>query len=177
MQRLAAPARLQCTPLSAHAHAHHHPLPTHPPRPEYCTVSSDGTARIWDASCSAGQQLYEFRVTGDGAATALAYHPIRYELAIGFEGGTLRVFDVATTTLLREARQHAGPVVGLLMTPEGARLFSCGADGTVVVCDAVRVSAGQSVGLLYLWGGEGACGRGGFGGWGRRERGRMGLFT
>ncbi|KAI8472679.1 MAG: hypothetical protein J3K34DRAFT_519551 [Monoraphidium minutum] len=111
----------------------------HPTRPEYATASSDGTARVWDAS-PAGRhaQLYEFRATGDGAAAALAYHPVRYELVVGYESGALRVFDVATARLAADARPHGAPVAGLAFGPEGARLVSCGADGAVVVCDAAR---------------------------------------
>lgn len=122
-----------------------------PLRPEYCTASSDGTARIWDAAAGRHQQLYEFCVTGDGAATAVAYHPIRYELAVGYESGAVRIFDVATTRVLRDARQHAAPVAGLALGSEGARLVSWGADGAVVVCDAARVGGARAgPGLVWI---------------------------
>jgi len=93
-------------------------------------------------------------VTGNGGVTAVTYHPVRYELAVGYESGAVRVFDVATTALLRDARQHGGPVLGLGFSPEGARLFSAGADGAVVVVDAARVRVrcvgGTVVGELGL---------------------------
>ncbi len=125
--------------------------PTQPPtgdtkRPEYCTAAADGSARIWDAS-GTHHQLYDFRVTGDGAATAVTYHPVRYELVIGYESGVTRVFDVATTRLLMEGRHHEGRVTRVTFSPEGGRLFSAGEEGSVAVMDAARVSRVFRVGL------------------------------
>jgi WD40 repeat protein len=71
--------------------------------PEYCTASADGSVRIWDITSH--QQLYEFGGSSAssracGAPTAAAYHPRAYQLAVGYSTGLLRLFDVATTTLL-----------------------------------------------------------------------------
>ncbi len=69
-------------------------------RDQFCTVSSDGTLRIWDLTTHA--QLYEFDAPGE-AVTCIAYHPLpqHHELAAGFANGRVRVFDVPTTTLLQ----------------------------------------------------------------------------
>jgi hypothetical protein len=78
----------------------------------------DTTLRIWDLTTH--QQLYEFGSPGD-VPTAAAYRPPapyaaqapapctqrrlqqqqQYELAAGYESGALRVFDMATTTVLQ----------------------------------------------------------------------------
>jgi WD40 repeat protein len=113
-------------------------------RPEYCTAGVDGTARVWDAS-GEHRQLYEFRVAGDGAASAVTYHPIRYELALGFDSGRVRIFDVATARLLQEARPHRGAIKGLVFGPEGARLVTWSADGSVAVLNATKVRDGLGV--------------------------------
>jgi WD40 repeat protein len=77
-------------------------------RPEYCTASADGSVRIWDITSH--QQLYEFcggsTSRACGAPTAAAYHPAAYQLAIGYSSGLLRLFDVATTTLLLVSKQQ-----------------------------------------------------------------------
>jgi WD40 repeat protein len=70
-------------------------------RPEYCTASADGSVRIWDIASH--QQLYEFGGSSSracGAPASAAYHPAAYQLAIGYSSGLLRLFDVATNTLL-----------------------------------------------------------------------------
>ncbi|PNH08695.1 WD repeat domain-containing protein [Tetrabaena socialis] len=86
--------RSHCGPVNAVA--------ADPSRDQFCTVSSDGTLRIWDLLTH--QQLYEFDAPGE-AVTCIAYHPLasHYELAAGFANGRVRVFDVPSTTLLQHA--------------------------------------------------------------------------
>jgi WD40 repeat protein len=87
-------------------------------RDQICTVSTDGTLRIWQlpGGCS---QLFEFDAPGE-AATAIAFHPrpSHTELAAGFSNGRLRVFDVPTTTLIQARGWHNG---GRLATVTGRR--------------------------------------------------------
>lgn len=58
--------------------------------------------RVWEVTSH--QQLYEFgggaAAAGAGSPTCAAYHPHNYQLAVGYTGGLMRLFDVATTTLL-----------------------------------------------------------------------------
>jgi len=48
-----------------------------------------------------GVQLYDFTAPQD-CPTVIAYHPTQQVFACGFESGVLRVFNVATTTMLVE---------------------------------------------------------------------------
>ncbi|WIA16802.1 hypothetical protein OEZ85_013742 [Tetradesmus obliquus] len=129
-RRYAALMRSHCGPVAC--------VVPHHERPEYCTASADGSVRIWDITSH--QQLYEFGGGSSsrtcGAPTAAAYNPRAYQLAVGYSSGLLRLFDVATTTLLLEQQQHKGAVTQLLFAPDGSRLLSCGADGKLVACDA-----------------------------------------
>ncbi|KAL6762256.1 WD40-repeat-containing domain protein, partial [Haematococcus lacustris] len=111
-----------------------------PCRPEYCTVSSDGTIRIWDLATH--QQLVEFDAPGE-VVTCVAYHPRQQELATGFANGRVRVFDVASTTLLQasEHLQHRAEVLQVAYSPDGSRLYSAGADGGLCVFDVAQVYA------------------------------------
>ncbi|WIA37015.1 hypothetical protein OEZ86_013999 [Tetradesmus obliquus] len=134
-RRYAALMRSHCGPVAC--------VVPHHERPEYCTASADGSVRIWDITSH--QQLYEFGGGSSGrtcgAPTAAAYNPRAYQLAVGCSSGLLRLFDVATTTLLLEQQQHKGAVTQLLFAPDGSRLLSCGADGKLVACDASRQCA------------------------------------
>jgi len=51
-------------------------------------------------TCICGQ-LYDFTAPQD-CPTVIAYHPTQQAFACGFESGVLRVFNVATTTMLIE---------------------------------------------------------------------------
>ena len=75
---------------------------------EFATASCDNTIRVWqlDGACEA---VVEFEV-GEHCARCVAYHPTEYALACGFDDGTVRVFDIASTSLLEEYRQHAAKV-------------------------------------------------------------------
>ncbi|KAG2491091.1 hypothetical protein HYH03_010535 [Edaphochlamys debaryana] len=111
-----------------------------PNRDQFCTVSSDGTLRIWHLAT--WQQLYEFDAPGE-AVSCIAYHPApqHHELAAGFANGRMRVFDVPSTTLLQEQQQHRAAVAELVFSPSGDRLFSGGQDGALVVYDTQRLYA------------------------------------
>jgi WD40 repeat protein len=90
-------------------------------RLEYCTASADGSVRIWDITSH--QQLYEFGGSSSssracGAPTSAAYHPAAYQLAIGYSSGLLRLFDVATTTLLLVSKIHNSQYQQQMHVPE-----------------------------------------------------------
>ena len=73
-----------------------------------------------------------------GCSRAVAYHPTEYAIACGFDDGSMRVFDIASTSLLEEYTQHSGQLVDLLYANSGERLYSAGTDGVLVVYDVVH---------------------------------------
>ena len=115
------------------------------------TCSADGTARVWD--CATGEQLYEFVGEPNECACSVAYRPqVNYTcgkngsdvtkaktvraLAVGFSGGASRVYDVETTAVIAEHRQHKGDVVSVQFTPDGSRMITAGGEGNLCVYDA-----------------------------------------
>ena len=95
---LPSPDQPLCSRVTWCHHSITHYVPAPVSRPEYCTGSADGTLRIW--SLATHQQLFEFHAPGE-VVTCVAYHPTLYEIAAGFQNGRVRVFDVATTTLVQ----------------------------------------------------------------------------
>ena len=103
---------------------------------EFVTASCDGTIRVWELDNNQAQ-LVEFELPS-GCARAVAYHPTEYAIACGFDDGSMRVFDIASTSLLEEYTQHHGKVVDLVYTHGGERLFSAGTDCAITAYDAVH---------------------------------------
>ena len=103
---------------------------------ELATASCDGTVRVWELD-GAAPQLVEFEVPG-GCARSVAYHPADYSLACGFDDGTVRVFDIGSTSLLAEHRQHRGRVLALAHAHGARRLFSAASDGSLVAYDSAH---------------------------------------
>ncbi|XP_070579992.1 WD repeat-containing protein 90-like isoform X2 [Ptychodera flava] len=104
-----------------------------PLRRHVATVSMDHTIRIWDLDNL--QQLFDFSAPRE-CPCALTYHPSLQVFACGFDNGCVRVFNVATTSLLAEHRQHRAKVTGLMYSPNGNYLYSCGALGSIALYDA-----------------------------------------
>ena len=82
-----------------------------PAMSEFATIGKDLTIRLWDVVSA--QQKFEFNSPTDEPLCA-GFHPSQYRLACGFKSGTLRVFDVETTTTITERRKHKAPVTALL---------------------------------------------------------------
>ena len=61
-------------------------------------MSEDGSIRIWDLGTH--HQLYEFDAPGE-VPCSCAYHPVQHEVACGFASGCLRIFDIASTSLVQ----------------------------------------------------------------------------
>lgn len=99
------------------------------------TASRDGTVRIWDVDST--QQLYDF-VSDDhnDAPSSVAFHPRMPIFACGSSSGTVRVFDIPTSSLLAQHRQHRGAVVGLVFSPDGERMYSAGSLGYLALYDS-----------------------------------------
>lgn len=60
----------------------------------------------------------------------MACHPGTLEVACGFQGGILRVFDAGSTALVQESRQHSGAVTQLAFARHGRLLLSLGEAAT-----------------------------------------------
>lgn len=67
----------------------------------------------------------------------MAYHPLasEYRIACGFASGSMRVMDIASTTMHVDYQQHVGRVVDVLFSGDGAFLYSNGEDGNICAYD------------------------------------------
>ncbi|XP_026880574.2 WD repeat-containing protein 90 isoform X2 [Electrophorus electricus] len=87
------------------------------------TASKDCTVRVW--AMDSAQQLYDFVSEEDNdAPCSVAFHPSLPVFACGSNSGAVRVFDIPTSSLQAQHRQHRGPVVGVLFSPDGNHLYS-----------------------------------------------------
>lgn len=105
-----------------------------PNRDEFATVSEDGTIRVWGLHSM--EQIYEFYSPHEHAL-CLAYHPSaeEYRLACGFGSGSMRVMDIATTTMHVDYLQHHGAVLNIVFSHDGLFLYTNGADGNICAYD------------------------------------------
>ncbi|GAX72875.1 hypothetical protein CEUSTIGMA_g330.t1 [Chlamydomonas eustigma] len=103
---------------------------------QYCTVSTDGSIRVWDSHTH--EQLVEFDAPGE-EVVAVAYHPRHREIAVGFENGRVRIFDISAATLVQEHKQHRGRISQVLFSTDGNWLYSAGYDGGLCVYDVIQV--------------------------------------
>ncbi|XP_043083053.1 WD repeat-containing protein 90 isoform X2 [Puntigrus tetrazona] len=95
------------------------------------TVSKDSTVRVWDMDTM--QQLYDFVPDDDESPCSVAFHPSMPLFACGSSSGTVRVFDIQTSSLISQHRQHCGSVECVIYSPDGQCLFSAGALGYLVL--------------------------------------------
>ncbi|WAQ96619.1 WDR90-like protein [Mya arenaria] len=116
-----------------------------PYRKHIATVSEDNTIRVWDSETL--QQLYDFSAPNECPCT-ISYHPSRQIFACGFENGVVRVFNVQTTSMLAEHKQHRGKVTGLAFNPNGDFLYSSCSLGSLASYD----TSAENYPLLRLLG-------------------------
>ncbi|XP_052451971.1 WD repeat-containing protein 90 isoform X2 [Carassius gibelio] len=95
------------------------------------TVSRDSTVRVWDMDTM--QQLYDFVSDDDESPCSVAFHPSMPLFACGSSSGTVRVFDIQTSSLMAQHRQHCGSVECVIYSPDGQGLYSAGALGYLVL--------------------------------------------
>ncbi|XP_048030728.1 WD repeat-containing protein 90 isoform X2 [Megalobrama amblycephala] len=95
------------------------------------TLSRDSTVRVWDMDTM--QQLYDFVSDDDESPCSVAFHPSMPLFACGSSSGTVRVFDIQTSSLIAQHRQHSGSVDSVIYSPDGQCLFSAGALGYLVL--------------------------------------------
>uniref|UniRef100_A0A3B4DWF8 WD repeat domain 90 n=1 Tax=Pygocentrus nattereri TaxID=42514 RepID=A0A3B4DWF8_PYGNA len=104
-------------------------------RRQITTASRDCTVRVW--AMDSTQQLYDFvSDEDDDAPCSVAFHPSLPVFACGSSSGTVRVFDIPTSSLLAQHRQHRGAVVGLVFSPDGEHLYSAGSLGYLALYNA-----------------------------------------
>lgn len=73
-----------------------------------------------------------------GCSRCIAYHPTEYAIACGFDDGCVRIFDIATTSLLEEYKQHDSRVLALAYSQSATRLFSASDDGGLCAYDVLH---------------------------------------
>jgi WD40 repeat protein len=69
--------------------------------------------------------------------TALAFSPSRPEAALGFEEGTVALYDLGTGTLLRRFEGHIANVTSVVFSRDGRQLLSSSKDRTIRLWDVV----------------------------------------
>ena len=57
-------------------------------------------------------QLYDFNAP-DNVPCVASFHPAKEILVCGFENGIIRVFDIASTSLIAELTNHKGKITGI----------------------------------------------------------------
>ncbi|XP_065114825.1 WD repeat-containing protein 90 [Paramisgurnus dabryanus] len=101
-------------------------------RQRVTTVSKDGTVRVWDMDSM--QQLYDFVSDDDeDSPCSVAFHPSMPHFTCGSTSGTVRVFDIQTSSLITQHRQHCGSIECVIYSPDGQWLFSAGSLGHLVL--------------------------------------------
>lgn len=69
---------------------------------------------------------------------ALAAHPTRHIFSVGFESGTMRIFDIEKTKVAEEFTQFNKPIKCMAYAPTGDLLITCSVDGSVALHNANR---------------------------------------
>ncbi|XP_034782531.2 WD repeat-containing protein 90 [Acipenser ruthenus] len=98
------------------------------------TVSLDNSVRVWDIDSM--QQLFDF--ISEDTPCAVAFHPVQQVFACGFSSGLVRVFNIASSSLLAEHKQHRGQVIGLAFSPDGENMYSAGSLGSLALYNSVE---------------------------------------
>jgi WD40 repeat protein len=147
------------------------------PDGDLLACGEDSWVRLWHAAN--GEPAAALREPG-GAVASLAFSADGKLLAAGTAGGTVSVWNVATSQpLLRSAGGHGGPVLCLAFNPAGTQLVSGGEDKMLNLWDvgraeqpkllgmeigAVRCLAFSPDGALLAVGGDGVAPAGGVSG-------------
>ncbi len=96
------------------------------------TVSADRTSRVWSVSKAAPAQTAQFPPTLDlyksepFQLSSLAFTPDSKSLAISGSSATVKLWDIAKRSLIRNYSAPTSPVGSLVFTPNGQSLFATG---------------------------------------------------
>jgi len=98
--------------------------------------STDGTARLWDATTL--EQVAVLR--HGGSVYKVAFSPDGRRLATGCADNTVRLWDIATGREVAELRGHDSYIHGLTWSADGTQLVTGSGDHTVRVWDSLSAS-------------------------------------
>lgn len=96
------------------------------------TASSDGTARIWDATT--GRELLRLIGHADRVGS-VAFSPDGLEVATASADQTARLWDAATGREIRQFHGHSEPVHSVAFSPDGRRVVTASSDKTARIWD------------------------------------------
>jgi uncharacterized protein len=88
----------------------------------------DGTLEVWPVNATQPPRVL---IGHHGALRALAFTVKGDQLASGGDDKVVNVWDVATGTLLCAQTDHAAPIVAIACNPNGQKMVSADANGTV----------------------------------------------
>ena len=115
-----------------------HDVAIDPQNMQFCTVSADGTVRVWHIETC--EQLFQFDLPGQ-MVWCVAYHPTDQVIGCGCDDGLVRIFDVKQASLIQEHKQHNQDIVKIQFHPSGSLMFTGGSEGTLCVYDAEQAYA------------------------------------
>jgi len=91
------------------------------------TVSSDGTARIWNVAT--GKEIQRFEVP-KGSVSSLALSPDGRQILIASSDNTARIWEIATGKEIYRFEVPKGSVSSLAFSPDGRQILTASSDGT-----------------------------------------------
>ena len=125
---------------SFRAHQHNvHGLAFSPDGRRIATASSDGSLKVWDAET--GQELFTLFQKPQADPSSVAFSPDGRWVAAGIRFGSprvpgeVKVWDAITGQGFRSLGGHSGAVTAVAFSPDGQRLASASALGTVILSD------------------------------------------
>ena len=113
----------------------------HPAGEHFATTAADGTARLWRFPLTPPRTL-----TGPAdAVNAVTVSPDGKLVAVASADQTVRLYDLAAGTALRQLVAQAGAMTALDFSPDGATVAAANADGAIVFRNAADGADQRSV--------------------------------
>ncbi|EJF60745.1 WD40 repeat-like protein, partial [Dichomitus squalens LYAD-421 SS1] len=99
---------------------------------------------VWDVGSGAHLAL-QFNDDGDHGASAAAFSPENAYVAVGYNSGTIRIWDMATRQAHLHLNAHTYRIHDVAFSPDGRLLLSVSNDKTVKIWDAHTGAMVQSL--------------------------------
>jgi WD40 repeat protein/transcriptional regulator with XRE-family HTH domain len=99
------------------------------------TISDDGTVRVWGAATGKELLTIPITITANNLYRILSFSPDGKRLAAS-DGHLAKVWDSASGQELLTLSGHTDEVLAVIFSPDGARLATASADGSVKLWDA-----------------------------------------